>query len=48
MSHLLELRSRLMSAVLAVLLVFIALSPFTQRVFEIVSEPLRDVVPGGR
>ena len=48
MSHLLELRSRLMKAVLAVLAVFIALSPFTQRVFEIVSEPLRDVVPGGQ
>jgi sec-independent protein translocase protein TatC len=47
MSHLLELRSRLMKAVLAVLAVFIALSPFTQRVFEIVSEPLRNVVPSG-
>jgi sec-independent protein translocase protein TatC len=48
MSHLLELRSRLMKAVLAVLAVLIALSPFTQRVFEIVSEPLRSVVPGGQ
>jgi sec-independent protein translocase protein TatC len=48
MSHLLELRSRLMKAVLAVLAVLLALSPFTQRVFEIVSEPLRSVVPGGQ
>jgi sec-independent protein translocase protein TatC len=48
MSHLLELRSRLMKAVLAVVAVLIALSPFTQRVFEIVSEPLRKVVPGGQ
>lgn len=48
MSHLLELRSRLMKAVLAVVAVFIALSPFTQEVFEIVSEPLRRVVPGGQ
>jgi sec-independent protein translocase protein TatC len=47
MSHLLELRSRLLRAVLAVAVVFLALSPFTQRVFEIVSEPIRNVVPGG-
>jgi sec-independent protein translocase protein TatC len=47
MSHLLELRSRLMKAVLSVVAVLLALTPFTQRVFEIVSEPLRKVVPGG-
>jgi sec-independent protein translocase protein TatC len=47
MSHLLELRSRLMKSVLAVVAVLIALTPFTQRVFEIVSEPIRKVVPGG-
>lgn len=47
MSHLLELRSRLMKAVLAIVVVLLALMPFTQRVFEIVSEPLRKVVPGG-
>jgi len=47
-SHLLELRSRLMKAVLAVVAVLIALSPFTQRVFEIVSEPLRNVLPSGQ
>jgi sec-independent protein translocase protein TatC len=47
MSHLLELRSRLMKAVLAVVVVLIALAPFSQRVFEIVSEPLRKVVPNG-
>jgi sec-independent protein translocase protein TatC len=46
MSHLLELRSRLMKAVLAVVAVLLALTPFTQRVFEYVSEPLRNVVPG--
>ena len=46
MSHLLELRSRIMKAVLAVVAVLLALTPFTQRVFEIVSEPLRKVVPG--
>jgi len=47
MSHLLELRSRIMKAVAAVVLVFIALVPFTQRVFEVVSKPLIDVLPSG-
>jgi len=47
MSHLLELRSRLMRAVFAVVIVLIGLTPFSQRVFEYVSEPLRSVVPGG-
>jgi sec-independent protein translocase protein TatC len=48
MSHLLELRSRLMKAVLAIVVVLLALMPFSQRVFEIVSEPLRKVVPSGQ
>jgi sec-independent protein translocase protein TatC len=48
MSHLLELRSRLMKAVFAIVIVLIALTPFSQRVFEYVSEPLRRVVPGGK
>jgi sec-independent protein translocase protein TatC len=47
MSHLLELRSRLMKAVFAVVIVLIGLTPFSQRVFEYVSEPLRSVVPRG-
>ncbi len=48
MSHLLELRSRLMKAVFAIVIVLIGLTPFSQRVFEYVSEPLRSVVPGGK
>jgi sec-independent protein translocase protein TatC len=48
MSHLLELRSRLMKAVFAVVVVLIGLTPFSQRVFEYVSEPLRSVVPSGQ
>ena len=48
MSHLLELRSRLMKAVFAIVIVLIALTPFSQRVFEYVSEPLRSVVPSGQ
>jgi sec-independent protein translocase protein TatC len=47
MSHLLELRSRLMKAVLAVVVVFLCLVPFTQRVFEVVSAPLIAVLPEG-
>ncbi len=47
MSHLLELRSRLLKAVAAVGVVFLALSPFTQRVFEVVSAPLIAVLPEG-
>jgi sec-independent protein translocase protein TatC len=47
MSHLLELRSRLMKAVFAVVAVVIALTPFSQRIFEYMSEPLRRVVPRG-
>jgi sec-independent protein translocase protein TatC len=47
MSHLLELRARVMTAVIAVVVVFICLVPFTNRVFEIVSKPLRDALPEG-
>jgi sec-independent protein translocase protein TatC len=47
MSHLLELRSRIMKAVVAVVLVFLCLAPFTQRVFEVVSAPLLAVLPEG-
>ena len=47
MSHLLELRSRIMKATLAVVVVFLCLTPFTQRVFEAVSAPLIAVLPPG-
>ena len=47
MSHLLELRSRIMKAAVAVVLVFVCLAPFTQRVFEVVSAPLLAVLPEG-
>ena len=48
MSHLLELRSRLMKAVFAIVIVLIGLTPFSQRVFEYVSDPIRRDVPGGK
>jgi sec-independent protein translocase protein TatC len=47
MSHLLELRSRIMKAATAIVVVFLALAPFTQRVFEYVSAPLIAVLPEG-
>jgi sec-independent protein translocase protein TatC len=47
MSHLLELRDRLMKAGGAVLLVFICLVPFAQRVFELVARPLMAKLPEG-
>jgi sec-independent protein translocase protein TatC len=46
MSHLLELRSRLLKAVIAVIVVLLCLVPFQNRVFDIVSDPLRAVLPG--
>jgi sec-independent protein translocase protein TatC len=45
-SHLVELRSRLLKALAAVVVVFLCLVPFAQRVFELVSAPLRAVLPG--
>lgn len=47
MSHLLELRSRIMKAIVAVIVVFACLTPFMNDVFEIVSKPLRDALPEG-
>lgn len=46
-SHLIELRSRLMKAMGGVLAVFILLAPFAQEIFTLVSEPLRNALPAG-
>ena len=46
LSHLVELRSRLIKIAAAVIVLFAALIPFAQRIFEIVSRPLVDVLPG--
>lgn len=48
LSHLVELRSRLLKVAAAVLLVFIGLLPFARQIFEFVSEPIRAVLPGGQ
>jgi len=46
LSHLIELRGRLLKIAAAVVLVFIALLPFARRIFSLVSEPLREILPG--
>jgi sec-independent protein translocase protein TatC len=46
LSHLVELRQRLLKISAAVVLVFIALLPFSTRIFSLVSAPLREVLPG--
>lgn len=45
-SHLLELRSRILKSFAAIGVVFLALAPFANRIFELVSAPLRAVLPG--
>ena len=46
-SHLLELRDRLLRAILAVLAVFLLLFPFANDLYVLVSEPLRQTLPAG-
>jgi sec-independent protein translocase protein TatC len=46
LSHLVELRSRLLKISAAVVLVFVALLPFSRQIFVVVSEPIRAVLPG--
>jgi len=46
-AHLTELRDRLLRAVLAILLIFIALFSFANDIYYFVSEPLRSLLPEG-
>lgn len=46
LSHLIELRSRLIKMFAAVIGVFILLLPFANRIFEVVAKPLVAVLPG--
>jgi sec-independent protein translocase protein TatC len=46
-SHLVELRQRLIKAILAVTVVFLCMTPFSARIFNLVSEPLTAVLPKG-
>jgi len=47
LSHLIELRNRLVYALLAIFIVFLALAPFANEVYAIVAEPLMAVMPQG-
>lgn len=47
LSHLVELRQRLVRATLAIFAVFICLVPFTQEIFTMISQPLLAVLPEG-
>ena len=46
-AHLVELRDRLLRAVLAILVAFIGLFPFANEIYTFVSEPLRELLPEG-
>jgi len=46
-SHLLELRDRLLYAVIAIAVVFFALIPFAGEVYTLVAKPLMSVLPAG-
>jgi len=47
LSHLIELRSRLVRAAASVLIVFIALSPFIREIFDFLSRPMIKALPAG-
>ena len=46
LSHLIELRSRLIKISIAVVGMFVILLPFSQKIFVVVSQPLVEVLPG--
>ena len=46
LSHLMELRTRLIRISIAVIGVFVILLPFSQKIFVVASKPLVDVLPG--
>lgn len=46
-SHLIELRNRLLKVVVVVILIFIALFPFAQELYTALATPLLDVLPAG-
>lgn len=46
-SHLIELRTRVVRAAVAILVVFVALSPFMKQIFDALSAPLMVALPQG-
>ncbi len=47
-THLLELRQRLLKMILAVVVIFLVLSPFMQQLFSLLTQPLLKVLPEGQ
>jgi sec-independent protein translocase protein TatC len=47
LTHLIELRQRLVRAALAVLVVFLALTPFMKQIFDLLSQPMMAALPAG-
>jgi sec-independent protein translocase protein TatC len=47
LSHLVELRSRLMHAIIAVLVVFIALFPWAKEIYALLAKPMLQALPSG-
>ena len=47
LEHLVELRSRLLKASLAILIVLLALLPFSRKLYALLAEPLTSVLPEG-
>ncbi|MGB5583598.1 MAG: twin-arginine translocase subunit TatC [Gammaproteobacteria bacterium] len=47
LEHLIELRDRLLRMVLAVLILFLVLFPFSEKIFTVVAEPLLALMPEG-
>jgi sec-independent protein translocase protein TatC len=47
LSHLIELRTRLVRSAIAILVVFLALSPFMKEIFDLLSEPMMAALPAG-
>lgn len=47
LTHLIELRQRLVRAALAVLIIFLALTPFMKEIFDLLSQPMMAALPAG-
>lgn len=46
-THLIELRSRLLKMLVSVLLIFVCLSPFAQTIYHLLAQPLLNALPEG-
>jgi sec-independent protein translocase protein TatC len=46
-SHLLELRDRLLRAIIAIIVIFVCLAPFANELYEILAKPLMSALPEG-